>query len=242
MSESIHNSTYKYHKQNIILRREKVLELAATGKTQEAIAEELGVHQSLISLDLQAIKCQAASQIKLWVDELIPLEFNKTIAGYNLIIKTAWQPAQDNDVDVRDRLSALSLLSSAYNDKMNMITNSTIIDNAVRKIENMKRQIENIRENNQDASSSVDYGVDNSNNNNNSNDETEEDPQAKFDYVCDDSDPQMLGHYDSKLGHIVYEPWEYELRDRLKKGQVEYKKWKEEQGKTNRDYGGNRQF
>jgi hypothetical protein len=239
MSENIHNSNYKYHKENILLRRERVLELSAQGKSQQSIAEELGVHQSLISLDLQAIKCQAASQIKLWVDELIPFEFNKTIAGYNLIIKTAWQAAQDNNVDVRDRLSALQLLSSAYNDKMNMMTNSTIIDNAVRKIENMKREIENIRENNESSSSSADYGIDNSNNNKNN---EEEDPQAKFDYACDDSDPQMLGHYDSKLGHIVYEPWEYELRDRLKKGKEEYKKWKQEQGKTNRDYWGNRQF
>ena len=243
MSDNSHNRAYKFTKENIMLRRERVLQLSAQGKTQAEIANELGgVDRSLISLDLAYLKCTAATNIKLWVDELIPLEFNKTIAGYNLIIKTAWQAAQDNNVDVRDRLSALSLLSSAYNDKMNMMTNSTIIGNAVRKIENMKRELAEIRDS---SLSSADYGIDNSSStsNNMNNEDDENDPQAKFDYACDDSDPQMLGHYDSKLGQIVYEPWEYELRDRLKKGKEEYKKWKQEQSKTNdRDYGGNRQF
>jgi hypothetical protein len=226
----------KYTKENILLRRERVLELSAQGKNQQAIAEELGVDRSLIPLDLSYLKCMAAQNIKTWVDELIPREFSKTIAGYNLIIKTAWNTALSNGIEVRDQLSALQLLASAYDQKMNMMSNSTLITNIVERMNRMKKEIEDIQMNNNNDNDSAVKTTTNAEN------EEDDDPQAKFGYACDDSDPQMLGHYDSKLGHMVYEPWEYEFRDKLKREKEEYKRLKQEQGKTDKDYGGNRQF
>jgi len=242
MNEHNYNSKGLFYKQYLIdIRRERVLELASQGLSQTEIAFKINCSQALVSLDLQFLKCQAASNIKTWVDELIPLEFNKTIAGYNLIIKTAWQAAQNDNVDVRDRLAALQLLASAYEQKMNMMSNSTLIDKAVQKINNMKKELEEIRQNSSNNSSSIDYGVDNSYDDNNK----EKDSQAKFGYSCDGTVGPPLGHYDAKVGHMVYEPWEIELHANLVKWNEEYKQKKAQESKINNEYeqdDGNRQF
>jgi hypothetical protein len=108
----------------------------------------------------------------------------------------------------------------------------------------MKKELEEIRrrrENNkqQHATSSADYGVDNSNNNEEEEENKDDDPQAKFGYSDDGTVNGPLGHYDAKVGHIVYEPWEYELHANLVKWNEEAK----QKGVRDREHkGGNRQF
>jgi predicted transcriptional regulator len=46
------------------IRREKILELASQNFTQHEIAAKVSCSQSLVSLDLQYLKCQAAESQK----------------------------------------------------------------------------------------------------------------------------------------------------------------------------------
>jgi hypothetical protein len=67
MTKNSNNSCLKFTKENITLRREHVLRLAAQGMTQQEICNQLGnvVSRPLIALDLQYLKETAAQTINL---------------------------------------------------------------------------------------------------------------------------------------------------------------------------------
>ena len=148
MSEEIDNLNPKFHKESIEWRRSKVLELSSKGFTQIDIARILQVSQATISLDLQYLKCQAAQHIREYIDETIPFEFNKAITGFNIVIRDSFViSSSSSTTDVRDKLSALSLVMEAYNKKIELLTNSTIINKAAEGVSNMKKELEDIQMN-----------------------------------------------------------------------------------------------
>jgi hypothetical protein len=88
MSENTNNSRTELHKRHLILmRRNKVMELASQGYNQSQICKSLGVSQSLVSLDLQALKCQAADNVRTWINETLPMEINKALTGISLVVR-----------------------------------------------------------------------------------------------------------------------------------------------------------
>jgi BMFP domain-containing protein YqiC len=240
MSEISDNLGTDFHKQHLIqLRRAKVPELASQGLTQDQISLKLGCSQSLISLDLQALKCQAAASVSEYVTQTIPFEFQKALSGISVVIRDSFKISNSADTDAREKLEALTLVLTAYEKRLEILTNSTMIDKVAQSISSMKKQIENIQHqaDNNDNQSSIDYGQQQQQ-------ELEEDSQAKFGYSCDGTVNGPLGHYDASVGHIVYEPWEIELHENLEKWNREYKEKKEKEGKPANEYekDGNRQF
>jgi predicted transcriptional regulator len=112
-------------------RRNKVLELASQGHNQHDIARLLHINQSTISRDLSILRQEAKQNIKKYIDERLPEEYEKCLIGLTSILKEAWITAAKSE-DKREKLQALSLAKECYSMKLELLTNATVVDDAIR--------------------------------------------------------------------------------------------------------------
>src|SRR6266550_5613124 len=89
-------------------RRDKVQELSSKGHSQREIAKILQVGLGSVNRDLTFIRQQAKNNIKKYIDERLPEEYEKCIVGLNAITKEAWTAAENTE-DKREKIQALSL-------------------------------------------------------------------------------------------------------------------------------------
>jgi hypothetical protein len=148
MQEDSNNSCLKFTKENITLRREHVLRLAAQGMTQQEIVNALGnvVSRPLISLDLQFLKETAAQTINEYVTETIPFEFNKTVAAFSVIIKEGFKMLNDKDIEIKDRVAVSNMLMEALNKYMELITGSVVVSRARQGMLEMEEKLKHMQE------------------------------------------------------------------------------------------------
>jgi intein/homing endonuclease len=71
-------------------RRNKVQELASQGYNQSQISRILQISQPTINRDLAYLRQQAKANIKKYIDERLPEEYEKCLVGLNAITKEAW--------------------------------------------------------------------------------------------------------------------------------------------------------
>ena len=112
-------------------RRNKVLELLSKGDNQSEIAKVLQVDLSIISRDVYFLRQQAKDNIKRYIHERLPEEYEKCLVGLNAITKEAWNTSQNTE-DKREKIQALSLAKECYSMKLDLITNATVVDDSVR--------------------------------------------------------------------------------------------------------------
>ena len=112
-------------------RRTKVLELLSKGDSQSDIAKTLQVDISIISRDVYFLRQQAKHNIKKYIDERLPEEYEKCLVGLTAITKEAWNTAHDPE-DKREKIHALSLAKECYSMKLELLTNATVVDDAIR--------------------------------------------------------------------------------------------------------------
>ena len=112
-------------------RRTKVLELLSKGDSQSEIAKTLQVDLSIISRDVYFLRQQANYNIKRYIDERLPEEYEKCLVGLNAITKEAWNTSQQTE-DKREKIQALSLAKDCYSMKLELLTNATVVDDAIR--------------------------------------------------------------------------------------------------------------
>ena len=74
---------------------------------------------------------QAKYNIKKYIDERLPQEYEKCLVGLNSITKEAWNTAQITE-DKREKIQALSLAKECYSMKLELLTNATVVDDAIR--------------------------------------------------------------------------------------------------------------
>jgi len=113
-------------------RRGKVVELDAQGHSQPEIASTLHVSVGTVNGDLAYLREQAKSNIKRYIDERLPQEYEKCLIGLNLIHKRAWNIAETLEIDEKTQIQALSLAKECYGMKMELLTNATVVDDAIR--------------------------------------------------------------------------------------------------------------
>lgn len=128
-------------KQQIEWRRNQVLELSSKGYTQSEIANTLQVNVSTISRDISFLRDQAKENIKKYVDERLPMEYEKCLVGITSIMKEAWNTSQKTD-DNREKIQALSLAKDCYGMKLDLLTNASVIDKALEFVELKQEQKE----------------------------------------------------------------------------------------------------
>ena len=112
-------------------RRNKVQELASQGYNQSEISRILQISQPTINRDLSYLRQQAKDNIKRYIDERLPEEYEKCLVGLTAILKDAWNISQ-NTQENREKIQALSLAKECYSMKLDLLTNATVVDDAVR--------------------------------------------------------------------------------------------------------------
>ena len=112
-------------------RRSKVAELDSQGHSQPEISDILQVSIGTVNRDLSILRQQAKQKIKRYIDERLPEEYEKCLVGLTAITKEAWNTAHDPEYK-REKIQALSLAKECYSMKMDLLTNATVVDDAIR--------------------------------------------------------------------------------------------------------------
>jgi hypothetical protein len=128
----------KMQQQIIEWHRAKVMELLSKGETnQSEIARILQVDKSIICRDIAYLRQQAKTNIKRYIDERLPEEYEKCMVGLTAITKESWNTAQNTE-DKREKIQALSLAKECYSMKLDLLTNATVVDDAIRFVSSNK--------------------------------------------------------------------------------------------------------
>src|ERR687886_353712 len=118
-------------------RRSKVQELASQGYNQSEISKILQISQPTINRDITYLRQQAKTNIKRYIDERLPEEYEKCLVGLNAITREAWNTAANTE-DKREKIQALSLAKECYSMKLDLLTNTTLVDDAIRFVSSQK--------------------------------------------------------------------------------------------------------
>jgi hypothetical protein len=81
------------------------------------------VSNGTVNRDLSILRQQAKANIKKYIDERLPEEYEKCMVGLNAITKEAWNTAHNTE-DKREKIQALSLAKDCYSMKHRVITMS----------------------------------------------------------------------------------------------------------------------
>jgi hypothetical protein len=112
-------------------RRSKVLELTSQGHNQSEISRILQISQPTVNRDITYLRQQAKSNIKKYIDQRLPEEYGKSLVGLTAILREAWNTSQQAE-DRREKIQALSLAKECYSMKLDLLTNATVVDDAIR--------------------------------------------------------------------------------------------------------------
>jgi predicted transcriptional regulator len=146
-------------------RRDKVQELCSKGYSQREISQILQVGLATVNRDISYSRTQAKTNIKRYIDERLPEEYEKCLLGLNAITKEAWNTAQNTQYK-REKIQALSLAKECYSMKLELLTNATVVDDAIRFVsssqykEKLKSSSNNNNEGDKEESEEPDYNED----------------------------------------------------------------------------------
>jgi hypothetical protein len=141
-------------------RRSKVAELDSKGHSQPEISRILQVSMGTVNRDLSILRQQAKDNIRKYIDERLPEEYEKCMVGLNAITRQAWNTAQQTE-DKREKIQALSLAKECYSMKLDLLTNATVVDNAIKfvsdKRKDKEKSLANSNEDDKEKSNEPDY-------------------------------------------------------------------------------------
>src|SRR4051812_18998529 len=135
LSSSVNNNN------SLEWRRSKVQELASQGYNQSEISKILQISQPTINRDLSYLRQQAKHNIKKYIDERLPEEYEKCLVGLTAILREAWIASQQTE-DRREKIQALSLVKECYSMKLDLLTNANVVDDAIRFVSSNKAKEE----------------------------------------------------------------------------------------------------
>jgi predicted transcriptional regulator len=121
-------------------RRSKVQELASQGYNQSEISRILQISQPTINRDIAFLRQQAKDNIKTYIDERLPEEYERCFVGLTAILREAWNTANQSE-DRREKIQAFSLAKECYSMKLDLLTNATVIDDAIRFVSNRTNEM-----------------------------------------------------------------------------------------------------
>lgn len=118
--------------QRLQWRRDKVRELSVKGYSQRHIATTLKVGLASVNEDLQYLRARARDNIRHYIDEYLPAEYENCLEGLNEIMTEAWNISTDAGSDKREKMQALSLAKECYAMKLDLLSSATVVDRAVK--------------------------------------------------------------------------------------------------------------
>jgi hypothetical protein len=159
--ENEHLSTENEHwqqEQSVQWRRDKVLELSSQGHSQRDISKILQVSLGTVNKDLTFLRQQSRQKIRKYIDETLPNEYEKCLVGITSILKEAWTTSQNTE-NKREKIHALSLAKECYSMKLDLLTNVTVVNDAIKFVStNSNKKLKSKeRENNSQQSQELNY-------------------------------------------------------------------------------------
>jgi hypothetical protein len=121
-------------------RLAQIIALLSKGLTQQEIAQQIGVHQSTISRDLNYLKQEAKRQIWEHFDKNILFEYYRYLGGNNEISKKLWEIVQDSQTSTKDKTNALSLLNQLSLKRLEILMNGP------ESLKNVKKNVAEIKD------------------------------------------------------------------------------------------------
>jgi hypothetical protein len=112
-------------------RRDKVLDLSSKGHTEREIAKTLQVCCATVHRDIEQLRRQAKANISRFIDDKLPLEYQKCMVGLDAILKKTWEMSNNDTAMEREKLQAMSVGMQAYSMKIDLLTNATVVERAV---------------------------------------------------------------------------------------------------------------
>ncbi|MFL6395634.1 MAG: hypothetical protein ACJ706_00540 [Nitrososphaeraceae archaeon] len=97
------SSSMEQQNQQVQWRRDRVQELCSKGYTQREISQILQVGLATVNRDVSYLRNEAKHNIKRYIDERLPEEYEKCLVGLNAITKEAWNTAQNTE-DKREKI------------------------------------------------------------------------------------------------------------------------------------------
>jgi hypothetical protein len=158
--------------QSIQWRRDKVHELSSQGNSQREISKILQAGIGTVNRDLSYLRQQAKENIRRYIDERLPEEYEKCLVGLTAILREAWNTSQHTE-DRREKIQALSLAKECYSMKLDLLTNATVVDDAIRFVSESEKSKD--KETEQVISSSSSPSSDSSSNEDNNKESKEHD-------------------------------------------------------------------
>jgi hypothetical protein len=86
----------------------------------------LHIGLATVNRDVSHLRNHAKTNIKKYVDERLPEEYEKCMVGLNAITREAWNTAQSTE-DKREKIQTLSLAKECYSMKLDLLTNANCI-------------------------------------------------------------------------------------------------------------------
>jgi hypothetical protein len=102
---------------------------------------------------------QSKKNIRRYIDEILPFEYEKCLVGLKSILKESWKTAEGSE-DKREKIHALSLAEHCIEKISELLTHATVVDEAIRFVSAHKSQGSdmNINEDINGTISNYDYG------------------------------------------------------------------------------------
>ena len=95
----------------IAIRRGRVLELTSKGYSQREIASILQISHGAVGYDQLFLSNKAKQNIKLYVDERLPEEYEKCLVGLTSILREEWNTSPPTIEDNKEKIQALIFYS-----------------------------------------------------------------------------------------------------------------------------------
>jgi Trp operon repressor len=158
--EHLSSAMEQQQDQQVQWRRDKVQELCSKGYSQRDISQVLQVGLATVNRDISYLRNQSKDNIKRYVDERLPEEYEKCLVGLTAITKEAWNTSQHTE-DRREKIQALSLAKECYSMKLDLLTNATVVDDAIRFVsQKSKENLKSSTEGDKEESNEPDYDED----------------------------------------------------------------------------------
>ena len=120
-------------------RRSKVVEMRARGLSYAEIAQQLQVSRASIGSDVQYLREQAKGTIKEYTTEHLPEQYQVCLTALDTILRHSFDILETSP-DNREKLLAMELFKDTHLVKLDLLSNATTIDSALRYIRNKQQQ------------------------------------------------------------------------------------------------------
>jgi hypothetical protein len=97
------------------------------------------VDKSTVCRDINWLREESKHKIRKYIDEKLPEEYEKCLVGVTAILKEAWNTSQQTS-DKREKIQALSLAKECYSMKLELLTNATVVDDAIKFVSSNPRE------------------------------------------------------------------------------------------------------